>query len=763
MVKPVAKAEISSFVKGIITEASPLNFPADASRDEENFILNNDGSRQRRLGLDFEDGHVLRSTGLPQTGLISAAHTSYRWLNAGNDALNEFAVIQFGTKIDIFDTAKTNISGDGFLGSVTLSGVSASVNFSYATVDGALIIAANTEVIHIIQYDNPNFLYTTRSLLVRDLWGIEDTENNEINTRPITLNNGQLYNRRNQGWGLPRKNQDGILSDPLIVFNNTYSKYPANSEVVYTGLQFQAVADGEPYERIFTNLYDDSFGLVTSNAAKGYFIIDALKRGTSRFNAHLNNQSKFPVLILPITSLPADQTSGGCSLVADFSGRIFFSGFQGDVIDGDNNSPILSSYVLFSQVVKSKEDIVKCYQVGDPTSRENVDLVDTDGGFIRISGAKQITGLVSLSNNLFVIADNGVWSISGGSDYGFSATNYSVKRISNFGCDSPNSIVLVNNQIFFFGESGIFVITQDQFGTWNVISITEKTIQSFYDDISAESRINSRGIYDIFDKKIRWIIDQDLDKVNNNIVRELIFDTQLNAFTVSKFYNLSIDTPSVIGFMQTASFISQVMPEDVEVGEVDVFVGINQVVISSNRRISGLQSVKYITLHGSVGGNVGYSFSQYVNTDFRDWFSVDNVGVDAYGFMLTGIVTARDSSSYKQSPYITVHMLKTEDGVVVVDTNLIPSHQSSCLLSSQWDWANTSASNKFGQKQQAYRYRKPLFITGPFDSYDNGFEVVSSKNKLRGRGKALSLLFETEPNKDCHILGWNLEITGNNR
>jgi hypothetical protein len=53
MVKPVTKAEISSFIKGFITEASPLNFPADASRDEENFELNVNGSRDRRLGIDF--------------------------------------------------------------------------------------------------------------------------------------------------------------------------------------------------------------------------------------------------------------------------------------------------------------------------------------------------------------------------------------------------------------------------------------------------------------------------------------------------------------------------------------------------------------------------------------------------------------------------------------------------------------------------------------------------------------------------------------
>ena len=53
----------NTFVQGLITEASPLAHPKNASSDEINFKLNRDGSRDRRLGIDFEDGFVLNSTG----------------------------------------------------------------------------------------------------------------------------------------------------------------------------------------------------------------------------------------------------------------------------------------------------------------------------------------------------------------------------------------------------------------------------------------------------------------------------------------------------------------------------------------------------------------------------------------------------------------------------------------------------------------------------------------------------------------------------
>jgi len=38
---------------------------------------------------------------------------------------------------------------------------------------------------------------------------------------------------------------------------------------------------------------------------------------------------------------------------------------------------------------------------------------------------------------------------------------------------------------------------------------------------------------------------------------------------------------------------------------------------------------------------------------------------------------------------------------------------------------------------------------------------VTTKNKIRGRGRALSLKFSTEPQKDCQILGWSADMHSN--
>jgi len=760
MVKPVKKAEISSFIKGFLTEASPLNFPADASRDEENFELNINGSRDRRLGVDFETNYQLRSTGYNSTDIKGLATSSFKWFSAGNDANNEFIVVQFGAHIDIYDSSYDSISRDGYKGSVTLTGTDPAVKFSYGSVDGILIIAAGTDDIHIVSWDGATFTYSQDRLLVRDLWGLPSSDGNDINLRATVSTDVLQYNLRNQGWGVPRKDTAGTLSDPVTLFYNHYTAFPSNAETVYTGLQFQPVTSGTPFERIYPAMYDDVL-VLDAPAAKGYFIIDALRRGASRITAYGDNRTKFPALNYAIATLPADITSGGASVVEDFAGRIFYSGFSGDLTDASSNSPVLSSFVLFSQVIKSKEDAVKCYQHGDPTSRENSDLVDTDGGFIRISGAKRIYALIGLSSDLFVLADNGIWKIAGGSDYGFSATNYAVTRISSFGCNNAQSVVVVNDRIFFWGKEGIFGIAKNQFGDWVVDSISAATIQTYYDSIETTDQETATGFYDQFDKKIRWLFNTDFDRSNVNVVRELVFDIQLGAFSKTRFFNLATNTPEIVGIISSASFISGISPVDVVSNTVNVVSNGEQVQINVSSRSSGIQSLKYVTLFSTVTGNVGYTFSQYKDTDFLDWYTADSIGIDAKGYMLLGSVTAGDSSIYKQTPYLIMHFLRTESGVVTVNGELVPDNQSSCLVRSQWDFANTINSNRWSSLFQTYRYRKPLFITGPSDEYDSGFEVITTKNKVRGRGRAFSMYIETEAGKDCRILGWNLSLTGN--
>ncbi len=73
---------------------------------------------------------------------------------------------------------------------------------------------------------------------------------------------------------------------------------------------------------------------------------------------------------------------------------------------------------------------------------------------------------------------------------------------------------------------------------------------------------------------------------------------------------------------------------------------------------------------------------------------------------------------------------------------------SSCMLQTAWDWASSSASKKWAQKVETYRYRANFF-------------VATSKNKVRGKGKTLQARFSSTTSKDFQLLGWGIWYTKN--
>jgi len=89
------------------------------------------------------------------------------------------------------------------------------------------------------------------------------------------------------------------------------------------------------------------------------------------------------------------------------------------------------------------------------------------------------------------------------------------------------------------------------------------------------------------------------------------------------------------------------------------------------------------------------------------------------------------------------------------------TNQSSCLVQHQWNWSNSAASGKWTTPRQYYRLRNPYYPPGGTTSEQ--FDVVETRNKVRGQGKVLSILFKTEPGKHCTIYGWSVEWGINGR
>lgn len=246
--------------------------------------------------------------------------------------------------------------------------------------------------------------------------------------------------------------------------------------------------------------------------------------------------------------------------------------------------------------------------------------------------------------------------------------------------------------------------------------------------------------------------------------RELILDLTLGAFYV---YDISFNddgsTPYVRDYLQIPPYYKTST-------NINLYAGNNQVVDGSGNPITvsvttnrtrttdeRFENFKFITTYST-----SFTASEYSSYNFYDWETVDGVGLSYDSFLITGYNIAGTFSTYKQSIYLQVFCKRTEEYYSVVGATVSYYPQSSCKVQAQWDWSDSAYQGKWGEIFQAYRIFKPI-ETAPAngDAFDYGDTVITTKNKLRGRGRALSLYMYSEAGKDMKLLGWNVLTTIN--
>lgn len=584
---------------------------------------------------------------------------------------------------------------------------------------------------------------------------------NNISIRPVNLSSAHLYNLRNQSWGVPRLQWDGsdtLLSDPVGYFHSVANKFPSNADNLNLALYANTGSDNDKVLERFNvrDLVNNPPGI--SSAPMGHYIIDLMNRGTSRIAATKQEKVQYPTLDFVVGTIPSDITPGGPSLACEYAGRVFYAGFSGEIVDGDANSPRLSSYVAFSQLVTDQSSVTNCFQQADPTNKDENDLVDTDGGFIRFEGAYHIVGLINIGSNLAVIANNGVWLLTGGNNSGFKATDYQTNKITNSGCVSPGSVIVVDNTFLYWGQDGIYHVAPNQFGDYTATNITEKTIQKYYAAISTSDAIKCEGVYDSYEKKVKWVYGNTL--LSGTVNKELVLDLSLGAFYPSVITPLGTTIyPKLIKGVQTEPFITGNSTDAVVLPFDNVVVSGDQVVIDVASTGNVTKEVRYLLVKDtSLAGRIVYTFGSYYNNSHRDWVNVNGVGNDAYAYLLTGTFVGNDSSRKKTIPYVTVHLKKTETNLVDDGFgDYTPNDKSSCTMQAQWNWSNSPNSGQWSRPSQVYRFKRHFFPVST-DGFDNGYYVVETRNKLRGSGHSVSLLFTTEPGYHCELLGWSLPV-----
>lgn len=735
--------KVNQFVGGFVTESNPLSFPDNSNFDELNFDILEDGSRRRRLGFDLEDSYETVDTGILNQENNPAGLNQFRWVNAGGAPDKVILVAQIGNYIGFHDLDSFPIS-DNLITSYTMNIDTYSNRYSFAVTDGVLVVATGAKEISVFEYDGTSITKTDKKLYVRDLFGVEAqgdgrtlTTVDNINYRPTNLTQTHTYNLRNQTFGPPRVTRNGDNTDLVDPISDFYvgggsTVYPSNSDAVtpYLFAQPNSLSDAVVERYHGDTAFRSPPEVIVS--PKGFFIIDALERGQSRLDQISDLMNENPSLTHNVTSLPADRTPKGAKVIEAYAGRIWYAGFSAAVIDGDEKSPRMSSYILFSQLLSDPTQINRCYQEASPTSNVDSALVETDGGFVKVEGAYNIQRMITIQSSLFVFAENGVWEISGIDRNSFTATSYRVNKVSEEGCISGTSVVSANNLLVYWSQGSINIITRNDYGDWVVQDLSETTIRSFYlDEITPPERTQAIGYYDPARSAIRWLYGNGL---NSGIAgKELIISFKYNSFLKNTISNSNdVKGPVSIsgGIGIKAESTSNVTVNGATVTENSVTVTVTRLI---QQQANPNQYFYCIIL--DTEPTITYTFGGYKNEDWEDWSAED-----APAYIVTAPNTATESRLRKDVPYLTTYYRHTG-----------PSDTSSCLVSSRWDWTTDANTSKWSTPREAYRPRTNF----------SGDSLLATRNRIRGNGRAVSFKFETSPGKDLRLYGWdhNLEAT----
>jgi len=734
-------------VVGLFTEGSPLNFPEGATVRDENFVLDTDGSRRRRLGMGIENNAVQNPAYLSDDSTFV-----FDWDAVGNNGNLNFAVICNNGRVSFYDKSYEPLS-DGYIVTVSEFFTGGVKQVQAASVNGNLVLVGSErgEVV-VFSYDE-NFKSIRIKgdvIKVRDIWGVDDPL--RVDQRPKSLTSAHAYNLANQGWNYAnaRLVRDvGVAKDTVTdpdtgdteVVVTDGGAWPSNADLVTYG-----ISEADENDRFKEKLYRTvPFG--TTPAPKGSCIVRLTNMAQDRYNFAV--QRGYGAFASEGTY--TDYVYNGPKTVASYAGRVFYAGFTDSGYQENSTYPNLTSTLVFSRSVQNKEDIVKCYQEADPATLDS-EIVASDGGTIQIAGSGFIYKLVPIGRSLLIMASEGIWELYS-TDQLFSATNYQVRKITDIGCKSTNSVIVAENTPMYWTDYGIYALVPDQVSESFVAqNITMDTIQTYFNEVPPESVRKVFGMYDQFDKKARWLWSTDTGARGFN--RELIFDIRLQSWYTNLYPDLA--DLELRGMVQLNSFSEIEVTSNIVAGEDNVVAGTDQVVVLDRAAQGERRSYKYIVTEKS--GNTQYYFYEFNNGSYLDFGQAD-----AEAVMVTGPFTGGDSIRRKNSSYLTVQLRKTEDGFQYLNGVLTPINQSACIVESRWDWTDLAVAGKFNSPVEMYRHRRHYIPAGVGDGFDNGETVVTTKSRLRGSGRSIALKISSSPGKDLNLLGYNIQLTSNQK
>lgn len=461
-----------------------------------------------------------------------------------------------------------------------------------------------------------------------------------------------------------------------------------------------------------------------------------------------------------------------------FAGRLWLSGYH-----------LRPGEVFYSQVITRDSfasgtqlgHAERFFQYADPWSSTDSDVVDSDGGVIKLSGVTEVKRLLALDTAIYIGSTSSVKQISGPNGI-FKATDFSQNTILTDYIQAHDAMVRVEQDIVVFGRDNIWRSEKraQLFETTTVFTpIGSRRIQEIYSEIPLQNKRSARALYNPSERKVYYFCNftavELFDEAHNPYDEPVYFrnvlvydlaseDSQQNAEDAKRFVSNAFTLYTYADGAEDGSpYIAcpivtpplATVAADVVVGADKVVVGADDVVVLSLLPDAQHHQLIAVALQrtqssGNITINMAFVDMKVEGGTLQDWASSDDYAISYTSRAITGVQTMGDLFHKKVATYLYFLFKKIEDGSV--DANNAPILQGGCFLRTAWHWATTAASPKYSDQQQIYKPFKYGFLSSLLDIA--GHDHVWSKIRVRGRGNALQVILENDGDKDFHLIGW---------
>lgn len=729
--------EFNTFVGGILTEANPINFPVGYSIDEENFILERNGTRSRRFGTTLDESS-LDIDSRADTEFAGNASNTYRdyfvWRDAAWGGRRQDILVLI---YDIERVTSLN-TGTGFLFYSMIDSTDISNNFldSYIIQEAVLLSISNYKsslsityragsisgsddiFTNILTRDDTGSTFNAQGSLI-EIRDFKAVSSSAVGVRPATLTDNHAYNLYNNGW----------LKADVDAWFAAYATYPSISDSAAYSKDF-----GGAYNTTYMN--NTLFG--TSRAALGRSIVTPWYPSNDWYLGVFAIKGGAPTTDPTFTEI-SDRALQTVVSTSFFSSRLFYLCSAGKLLSNG------STFLMYSQNGSDSKAYSKCYQINDPTAEVFNSPLDTDGGLLDVSEIGEGLTMNTSRSRMLLFGTEGVYELFSPTDV-FKPIDIAIRKVTDttinyqktlidiyhnanpkqYYRNTANSVITAGDNFYYWGDGGITSLVFNTDNNQYVESnMTSSTIASLYRDIPTICKAYATGIYNIEDNTLAWAYSEDSSNPSK-FSKLLCYDMVLNAWY--KVDHATSSDASIIGLFNVAR-------------DADL-----------TGRAERFTRLTYLTSTTDEGLTTSYP----IDTSFQDFVGSTYVD-ESPAFLQTGYLNANDSAKYKQGTYIVPSFIRTEDGFTDDGLgNLTPNNESSCMISAWWDYAEDDTDVKVNAPFEAYKYNRLYIPADASDTFDYGQSVITTKNRLTGRGRALSLRFESSVGKDCRLLGWNL-------